>query len=412
MKKRFLTILIGLFFLNILSADAQWITSLTLSKDTLRYPTSGFRAIAFEMDASLKELPVIKFDNKKIVLTPDSHSPVVNGWQKSNLIVFDEPKYGFNLSENNQTQLKMAYLIHTPDLLMEFPQKNTAFDTCLHPQMILQEDWRIGLPEPDYERIPNQVRHQIIHHSATSNELTDYANLVRSIYLYHTEVNGWSDIGYNYLISPNGWIFAGRDPGEELLQDEVLGAHFCSSNTGTMGICLLGTFTDQLPSSEALSTLNQLLGWKAANANLDPEGSFVHPLNNALGTIAGHSDGCATSCPGETLASLLPEIRAEVIETIHDCGVFPGINSWVLYPDIKVYPNPVTHKKLAFETSYNMSKAVLMDLGLRKLHEWYDPQNRQTLTLPQNINDGLYIILIYSGSEVVRPIKIIVNNHK
>lgn len=185
--------------------------------------------------------------------------------------------------------------------------------------MIDQQEWREGLPEPSYERIYTDVHNVIVHHSAGSNIDTNYTGIVRNIYIYHTEIRGWSDIGYNYLIAPDGMIFKGRDPGN-LEQDNVLGAHFCAYNSGTMGICVMGTYTETVPSAVAIASLKQLLNWKLGKDSLDPAGFYPHPLNASLPVIAGHRDGCATECPGENLYNILNNIRYEVQEMYRGCG--------------------------------------------------------------------------------------------
>jgi hypothetical protein len=185
--------------------------------------------------------------------------------------------------------------------------------------MIEQSEWREGLPDPDYERIYTDVHNVIIHHSAGSNIDTNYAGIVRNIYIWHTEIRGWSDIGYNYLVAPDGTIFKGRDPGS-LEQDDVLGAHFCASNSGTMGICVMGTYTEIAPTSDAMTSLKLLVNWKLGKDSLDPVGSYPHVLNTALPVIAGHRDGCATECPGEILYNMLNDFRYEVQDLFRACG--------------------------------------------------------------------------------------------
>ena len=185
--------------------------------------------------------------------------------------------------------------------------------------MIEQSEWREGLPDPSYERIRTTVHNVIIHHSAGSNTDTNYTGIVRNIYIYHTEIRGWSDIGYNYLVAPDGAIFKGRDPGS-LEQDNVLGAHFCAANSGTMGICVMGTYTEISPAPASISSLKLLMNWKLGKDSLDPVGTYPHMLNPALPVIAGHRDGCATECPGEILYQLLNSIRYEVQEVFRACG--------------------------------------------------------------------------------------------
>ncbi|MFN7929681.1 MAG: hypothetical protein U0Y68_17395 [Blastocatellia bacterium] len=45
--------------------------------------------------------------------------------------------------------------------------------------------------------------HLLVHHTANANTATDWAAVVRAIWSFHIFTNGWSDIGYNYLIDPN-----------------------------------------------------------------------------------------------------------------------------------------------------------------------------------------------------------------
>ena len=406
--KYFWLILIGIGSMISLPVKAQWVTKITLEQNTTKYQSREFKAIAFEMDTAPSAKASIRVADKIYDIVPDEHSPISDGLCMSNLIVFDSAQTNFILFEADQQQIRSAYLIHTPELTHAINQNKFILDSCTHPDMIMQEEWRQGLPDPDYTRIPNAVSHQIIHHSATDNELTDYVNLVRSIYLYHTEVNGWSDMGYNYLISPDGVLFAGRDPGENLMQDNVLGAHFCASNTGTMGVCLLGTFMTQVPEEVALNTLNKLISWKAIQSNLDPEGSSSHPLNQELGTIAGHRDGCSTACPGDALYAMLPQIREKSLETIQDCGVFPGLNENTSKQEMTIFPNPINGNILRFTTSHILKKAILFDIAGHQLASWQIASNQDALRLPQQIKNGLYYIHFISQKGRVLPVKIIV----
>ncbi|MFY7849834.1 MAG: N-acetylmuramoyl-L-alanine amidase [Bacteroidia bacterium] len=179
--------------------------------------------------------------------------------------------------------------------------------------IIPQSVWRAGLAAPKPNPVSTPTRHAIVHHSAGSTFDTNYTAVVRSYYLLHTEVNGWDDIGYNYLIARDGSIFAGRDPQNRtgVVQDNVRGAHFCGKNEYTMGICVIGDFTSQAPATAALYSLCDLLAWKFEKDGLDPLGSQSHPTptDAALSRLAGHRDGCNTACPGNLLYSELFNLR-------------------------------------------------------------------------------------------------------
>ena len=190
-------------------------------------------------------------------------------------------------------------------------KRNTFSDDCSELfSSIPQSEWRAGLPEPNYSRSFTDVDHVVIHHSAGSNSNNNYTQVVRDIYLYHTEVNGWSDIGYNYLIAQNGTIFDGRDPADGE-QDNVMGAHFCGANSATMGVCLLGNYQTAEPTSSSLLSLQQVITYKLAKENLVPYDQNTHALGS-FEAIIGHRDGCSTSCPGENVYTLIDQIKSEV----------------------------------------------------------------------------------------------------
>ena len=172
------------------------------------------------------------------------------------------------------------------------------------------------------------VTHLIVHHSATANASSDWAATVRSIWDFHTNDRGWGDIGYNYLIDPNGVIYEGRAGG-----DNVIGAHFSCQNGGTLGVCMLGTFTSVSPTAAALTSLKRLLAWKAEQRAINPLGTAYHAGTRlTLPTISGHRHGnpavpeyacTTTSCPGDNLYGQLPAIRTDVANLISTGGGVP-----------------------------------------------------------------------------------------
>ena len=50
----------------------------------------------------------------------------------------------------------------------------------------------------------------VVHHTRTANEDPSSAATMRAIYAFHADVRGWGDIGYHYVVAPDGRIFAGR----------------------------------------------------------------------------------------------------------------------------------------------------------------------------------------------------------
>lgn len=185
------------------------------------------------------------------------------------------------------------------------------------PVYVTRNNWQCpdGQNSPLWSPNYTTVTHLIIHHTDGANSSNDWPAVVRSIWTFHTKTNDWGDIGYNWLIDPDGVIYEGRAGG-----DNVIGAHFSCMNTNTMGIAALGTFTSISPSTKALTNLKNLLAWKCDQRSIDPLGSSYHSTSQLdLMNISGHRDGntsskgCSTTqCPGDNLYAQLPTIRTNV----------------------------------------------------------------------------------------------------
>lgn len=185
---------------------------------------------------------------------------------------------------------------------------NSSFSCpCPLPDILSREEWcPAGNCPPQQPPASTDVTHLIVHHSAGTNSASDWAAIVRGIWDLHVNGNGWDDVGYNYLIDPNGMIYEGRG-------NNTRGAHFCGSNTGTMGVCVLGTFTNIEPSQTAIESLVNLLSWKSCDIGADPLLGSFHPSSGQnLMHISGHRDGCATACPGDSFYPLFPLLREGV----------------------------------------------------------------------------------------------------
>jgi hypothetical protein len=170
-----------------------------------------------------------------------------------------------------------------------------------------------------------------VHHTVSSNNPGDYDAMVRAIYEFHTKGRGWCDLGYNFLIAPNGTIYEGRwarnyspwelHNSEDRVMNAVAGAQVAGHNSGSVGISLIGTFTSVKPTIAARSSLVELLAWEADRHDIDPTAKhvYVNPETGdkrQLRTISGHRDAGQTACPGNRLYEMLPKIRKDVAATI------------------------------------------------------------------------------------------------
>ncbi|OYO22155.1 hypothetical protein CGZ93_09680 [Enemella dayhoffiae] len=154
----------------------------------------------------------------------------------------------------------------------------------------------------------------VVHHTEGTNNYTkdQSAGIVRGIYAYHVQGNGWCDIGYNYLIDKYGQIFEGRSGGMTM---PVKGAHAVDWNTDTMGISLLGSFTTELPPEVALDAAVRLSAWRLAAYYRDATARIT--INGVTSNvISGHRQVVATDCPGEAFYNYLPTFRQRVVSTM------------------------------------------------------------------------------------------------
>jgi hypothetical protein len=230
------------------------------------------------------------------------------------------------LSLQLTSQIQQNIILHTVycppySTNIKLLKRNNA--PCVKPNTISPSQWRNGLADPKPGRLSTPIAHCIVHHAAGSNFNTDYYNVVRNIYLLHTQTNGWDDIGYNYLIAQDGTLFIGRDPQGVNSEDNIQGAHFCSKNAFTMGTCLLGNYSDTIPSDTTWAILKQLLVWKLIKDKLNPLDSSLHPdaSGNMLPVVAGHRDGCNTECPGQKVYDKLPQFRIDLKNAIDLCNL-------------------------------------------------------------------------------------------
>jgi len=198
--------------------------------------------------------------------------------------------------------------------------------------------------------------HLIVHHSAAHNGLDNYAMVVESIWDFHVNTNGWDDIGYNWLIDPDGVLYQGRPDGYQ-------GAHFSCINENTVGICVIGDFTLISPTEEALTTLVNLLAYEATEHEIDIEGESYHETGEfTLTNVAGHRDSsgslnaCSgTVCPGDSFYPMLPEIREQVAD-LPCYAELVSTTEEMAKLTIAAYPNPVDNQ-LFIESSIEELKS-------------------------------------------------------
>lgn len=103
--------------------------------------------------------------------------------------------------------------------------------------------------------------------------------------------NGWADIGYHYVVDPDGRIWEGRPI-------NLQGAHVKEFNPHNMGILVLGNFEEQQPTSQAVASLDRFVA------------SQMHQYRVPLNRVFTHQELASTACPGRNLQRYMERTRS------------------------------------------------------------------------------------------------------
>ncbi len=177
------------------------------------------------------------------------------------------------------------------------------------PNIISRHQWGANESVATWSPTYTNVTHVVIHHTVNRNDETDWPQVVRNTLEYHAVSRGWGDIGYNYLIDPNGVIYEGRKGGDNVIGAHAGGSASAIDNRFTVGIAFLGDFREVVPTAAALSAAEKLIAWKTQKENINPLTSSHWNAQVYLPHVLGHRDVKSTLCPGEKLYALLPQLR-------------------------------------------------------------------------------------------------------
>lgn len=146
----------------------------------------------------------------------------------------------------------------------------------------------------DYSQLSNRLKTDmvVIHH--TGNPTDDDLN-AEEINTSH-QAQGWTCIGYHYVIRKDGTIEEGRP-------HWTVGAHAYGDNNHTIGIHVCGNFEIGEPTQAQIESLAMLL------ANI----CYDYGLPITKDHVVAHRDLMATACCGENLYNQLQTVRGKAI---------------------------------------------------------------------------------------------------
>lgn len=204
------------------------------------------------------------------------------------------------------------------------------------PPMVTREQWDPNNQcKPRSSPSTGEVQFAMVHHTVSSNLYAeaDGPSMVLAICRYHRNSNGWTDMGYNFLVDRYGTIYEGRAGG---IDQAVVGAQAQGYNAVSTGISNIGTFISGGQSSAGLQANARLIAWKLGihGAPVDGEvavrsaggGANRFPAGRQVTfeRISGHRDGGRTACPGDALYAQLPEMRRLALTAPAGVPIAPG----------------------------------------------------------------------------------------
>lgn len=260
----------------------------------------------------------------------DHHAETADDILQGNLVFFpaDARYVQFRVTGGliDAMPVEVGLFMVNPGVSEESDTRSKAPDFSVHtsssyplPSYVPRTSWGASLGLNNLSGAsPITVTHLWVHHSAGQTNSSDFAAVVRSYYTYHTGSSlGWADIGYNWLVDPRGVIYQGRAHSLNVVtgggNPDVRGAHAPGVNGTSMGICVIGDYTNILPAEAAIRSLRTMLAWKAFEKGMDVLGTRNVGTNN-YNIISGHRDdvSSSTACPGAAFYPTLPSLRRRV----------------------------------------------------------------------------------------------------
>ncbi|MFE4589520.1 peptidoglycan recognition protein family protein [Streptomyces laurentii] len=198
--------------------------------------------------------------------------------------------------------------------------------TAARPRVVTRAQWGADeseVPEPAIYLPGGRIKAAFVHHTdSRPYDCAQSATIIQGILDYHVRVEGWRDIGYNFLVDKCGTIYEGRKGG---VDQPVHGAHTYGWNAQTTGVAVIGDFTGEGAPRAALASVARIIAYKLGQYGVDPRGrttltagasqtasgrGYVEGDTYSFDTVSGHRDGFATACPGDGLYGQLATIRA------------------------------------------------------------------------------------------------------
>jgi len=156
--------------------------------------------------------------------------------------------------------------------------------------------WTNGQPKMHLSKPMNGVQLITVHHDALNSAgkrgrafAIDRLARVRREHLSRDAT--WVDIGYHFIIDPDGQVWEGRPLSIE-------GAHVARTNDHNMGIMVMGNFDEHRPTQAQIDALDAFLVQQMTTHRVGVKNLYTH------------QELKSTACPGRNLQAYMRQTRA------------------------------------------------------------------------------------------------------
>ncbi|XP_029039724.2 peptidoglycan-recognition protein LA-like isoform X1 [Osmia bicornis bicornis] len=164
-----------------------------------------------------------------------------------------------------------------------------AGDKVKNVRFVERSEWGAQPPSVQLTKMKLPVPYVIISHTATEfcttqSECTFH---VRFAQTFHIESRKWSDIGYNFLVGGDGYVYVGRSW-------DYMGSHAFGFNNISIGISFIGTFNSVIPPKNQLYAAQRVIELGVEHGKISPDYKLL-----------GHRQVSRTLSPGDALFSII-----------------------------------------------------------------------------------------------------------
>ncbi len=199
--------------------------------------------------------------------------------------------YEINISKISKKKVEKEILFDSSS-----DESNLNLPQSLPFKLVRRNEWNANPPTQSY--IKHTPKRITIHHTGANypTKWEDALTEIKVIQEYHQQGRGWIDIGYHFLIDPQGNIFEGRP----IL---AVGAHVANYNPDNIGISVMGNYHPPVNNKITEKTISSII----TLARYLKEQYEIQKTS-----FCAHRDLANTDCPGDNIYAKMDYLKSKI----------------------------------------------------------------------------------------------------